>query len=57
MSFLKNLFDEAGNKAGRAIGNALFYNSTDYVRLGDLNGNSSEAIRAKSEAEQERIAA
>lgn len=57
MSFLKNLFDEAGNKVGRAIGNALFSNSTDYVRLGDLNGNSSEAIRAKSEAEQERIAA
>ena len=57
MGFLKNLFDEAGSKTGRAIGNALFPNSTDYVRLGDLNGNSSNAIRAQSEAEQEAIAA
>ena len=57
MGFLKNLFDEAGSKAGRAIGNKLFPRSTDYVRLGDLDGNSSEAIRAQSQAEQERIAA
>lgn len=57
MGFLKNMFDEAGSKAGRAIGNKLFPRSTDYVRLGDLDGNSSEAIRAQSQAEQERIAA
>jgi hypothetical protein len=57
MGFLKNLFDEAGSKAGRAIGNKLFPRSTDYVRLGDLDGNPSEAIRAQSQAEQERIAA
>ena len=57
MGFLKNLFDEAGSKTGKAIGNKLFPNSTDYIRLGDLNGNSSEAIMAQSEAEQERIAA
>lgn len=61
MGFLKNLFDEAGNKAGRAIGNALFPNSTDYVRLGDLNGNSAQNAReiaeAHAEAEKERIAA
>lgn len=41
MGFLKNMFNEAGSKAGRAIGNKLFPNSTDYVRIGDLNGNSS----------------
>jgi len=61
MGFLRNLFDEAGSKAGRAIGNKLFPNSTDYVRLGDLNGNSSqramEIAEAQSEAERERIAA
>ena len=61
MGFLKNLFDEAGSKAGRAIGNKLFPNSTDYVRLGDLNGNSArterEIAEAQSEAEQERIEA
>ena len=61
MGFLKNMFDEAGSKAGRAIGNKLFPKSTDYVRLGDLNGNSTEAARkvveAQSEAELERIAA
>ncbi|MBO6026124.1 MAG: hypothetical protein J6P73_02670 [Bacteroidales bacterium] len=57
MGFLKNLFDEAGSKTGRAIGNKLFPRSTDYVRLGDLDGNSSEAIRAQSAAEQKRISA
>lgn len=61
MGFLRNLFDEAGSKVGRAIGNKLFPNSTDYVRLGDLNGNSSqramEIAEAQSEAERERIAA
>ena len=61
MGFLKNMFDEAGSKAGRAIGNKLFPKSTDYVRLGDSNGNSTEAARkvveAQSEAELERIAA
>lgn len=61
MGFLKNLFDEAGSKAGRAIGNKLFPNSTDYVRLGDLNGNSARTARemaeARSEAERERIEA
>lgn len=61
MGFLRNLFDEAGSKAGRAIGNKLFPKSTDYVRIGDLNGNSSqraiEIAEAQSEAERERIAA
>lgn len=57
MGFLKNLFDEAGSKAGRAIGNKLFPRSTDYVRLGDLDGNSSEVIRAQSAAEKKMIAA
>ena len=61
MGFLKNMFDEAGSKAGRAIGNKLFPNSTDYVRLGDLNGNSvrnaREIAEAQYEAESERIEA
>lgn len=61
MSFLKNMFNEAGSKAGRAIGNKLFPKSTDYVRLGDLNGNSAQTAReiaeAQSKAEQERIEA
>lgn len=61
MSFLKNLFDEAGSKAGRAIGNKLFPKSTDYVRIGDLNGNTEEQARkiamAQNEVEQERMAA
>ena len=39
----------------------MFPNSTDYVRLGDLNGNSAQSAReiaeAQSEAECERIAA
>ena len=55
------MFDEAGSKAGRAIGNKLFPNSTDYVRLGDLNGNSvrnaREIAEAQYEAESERIEA
>ena len=55
------MFEEAGSKTGRAIGNKLFPNSTDYVRLGDLNGNSVEQARqmarARSEAERERIEA
>lgn len=61
MGFLRNLFDEAGSKAGRAIGNKLFPKSTDYIRLGDLDGNSARSAReiaeAQSEAERERIAA
>ena len=61
MGFLKNMFDEAGSKAGRAIGNKLFPKSTDYIILGDLNGNSAQTAReiaeAQSEAEQERIEA
>ena len=61
MGFLKNLFDEAGNKAGRAIGNALFPKSTDCVRIGDLNSNTAEQARkiakAESEAERQKIAA
>ena len=57
MGFLKSLLNTAGVKTGAAIGNKLFPKSTDFVRLGDLNGNSSEAFRAQSEAEQERIAA
>lgn len=61
MGFLKNMFDEAGSKAGRAIGNKLFPKSTDYVRIGDLNGNSARTAReiaeAQCEAELERIEA
>lgn len=61
MGFFRNVFDEAGSKVGRAIGNLLFPNSTDYVRIGDLNGNSAEQAReiaeAQVEAEQERIEA
>ncbi|MBQ8957107.1 MAG: hypothetical protein IJ057_01175 [Bacteroidales bacterium] len=61
MGFFRNLFDEFGTKTGSAIGNALFPNSTDYVRLGDLNGNTVQNAReiaaAQSEAEQERIEA
>ena len=61
MGFFRNMFDEAGSKAGRAIGNKLFPRSTDYVRIGDLDGNSTERARemieAQSDAEQERIAA
>ena len=61
MGFLKNMFNEAGSKAGRAIGNKLFPNSTDYVRLGDLNGNTAQSAReiaeAQAEAERERIEA
>jgi hypothetical protein len=61
MGFLKNMFNEAGSKAGRAIGNKLFPKSTDYVRIGELNGNTAEQARkiamAQNEAEQERMAA
>ena len=61
MGFLRNLFDEAGSKAGKALGNKLFPKSTDYVRLGDLDGNSAQRARkiaqAQSEAERERIEA
>ena len=61
MGFFRNLFDEAGSKTGRAIGNALFPNTTDYIRLGDLNGNTvrnaREIAAAQSEVECERIAA
>lgn len=59
MGFLKNMFDEAGKKAGRAIGNSLWGNKTDYVRLGDLNGNTAEQARLnaiiQSNADEERI--
>jgi len=55
------MLEEAGGKTGRAIGNKLFPNSTDYVRLGDLNGNSARTAReiaeAQSEAEREKIEA
>lgn len=61
MGFFSNMFNEAGSKAGRAIGNKLFPKSTDYVRLGDLDGNTGqttrEVIEAQSDAEHERIAA
>ncbi len=61
MGFLKNMFNEAGSKASRAIGNKLFPKSTDYVRIGELNGNTAEQARkiamAQNEAEQERMAA
>ena len=61
MGFLRRMLEEAGGKTGRAIGNKLFPNSTDYVRLGDLNGNSARTTReiaeAQCEAELERIEA
>jgi len=61
MGFLRRMLEEAGGKTGRAIGNKLFPNSTDYVRLGDLNGNSARTAReiaeAQSEAEREKIEA
>ncbi|MCR5037326.1 MAG: hypothetical protein K6A73_08410 [Bacteroidales bacterium] len=61
MGFFRNMFNEAGSKAGRAIGNKLFPKSTDYIRIGDLDGSSSERARemieVQSDAEQERIAA
>lgn len=59
MGFLGNMLSEAGKKAGRAIGNSLWGNKTDYVRLGDLNGNSvenaREAARIQAEADEKRI--
>ena len=61
MGFLKSLLNAAGVKTGAAIGNKLFPKSTDYIRIGDLNGNSAQSAReiveAQSEAERERIAA
>lgn len=59
MGFLKNMLDEAGKKAGRAIGNSLWGNKTDYIRLGDLDGNSvenaRETARIQAIADEERI--
>ena len=59
MGFLGNMLSEAGKKAGRAIGNSLWGNKTDYVRLGDLNGdsveNAREAARIQAQADEERI--
>ncbi len=61
MGFLRNMLNEAGSKAGRAIGNKLFPKSTDYVRMGDLNGNSTEraieVVEAQRDAEMLKIAA
>ena len=56
MGFFKSLLDEAGKKTGSAIGNKLFKHSTDYVRLGDLDGDSfQDRIDAEREAAKERI--
>ena len=57
MGFLRNLLNAAGLKTGAAIGNKLFPKSTDYVRLGDLGGNTKEAIREQRAADRQRIAA
>lgn len=59
MGFFGNLLSEAGKKAGRAIGNSLWGSKTDYVRLGDLDGNSvenaRETARIQAQVEEERI--
>lgn len=42
MGFFKKMFEEAGTKAGSAIGNKLWGNSTDYVRIGERPMSKSE---------------
>ena len=54
MGFFKSLFDEAGKKTGSAIGNKLFPNSTDYIRLGELGGDPEERLAAEQNAYIER---
>ncbi len=55
MGFFKSLFDEAGKKTGSAIGNKLFPNSTDYIRLGELGGDPEERLAAEQNAYMERL--
>jgi hypothetical protein len=55
MGFFKSLFDEAGKKTGSAIGNKLFPNSTDYIRLGELGGDPEERLAAEQNAYIERL--
>lgn len=45
MGFFKNMLDEARRKTGSAIGNRLFKKSTDYIRVGELDGSSSRQSR------------
>lgn len=45
MVFFKNMLDEARRKTGSAIGNRLFKKSTDYIRVGELDGSSSRQSR------------
>lgn len=44
MGFFKNMLDEAGTKAGKAIGNSLWGDSTDYYRVGDMGSSRKEEI-------------
>ncbi|MBQ3438993.1 MAG: hypothetical protein IJG35_03330 [Bacteroidales bacterium] len=39
------MLQEAGKKTGSAIGNRLFKKSTDYIRVGELDGSSSRQSR------------
>lgn len=56
MGFLKNLLDEAGKKTGSAIGNRLFPEYTDYVRLGPMPGVSyADQQRAQRRAAREQF--
>ena len=49
------MFNEAGSKAVRAIGNKLFSKSIDYVRLVDLNGNSARTAMEIAEAQSKAV--
>lgn len=55
MGFFKNMFDEAGRKTGKAIGNKLFPKSTDYIRIGDLGDDRKEQLEMELEAQQDRL--
>ncbi len=49
------MFDEAGRKTGKAIGNKLFPKSTDYIRIGDLGDDRKEQLEMELEAQQDRL--
>ena len=55
MGFFGNMINEAGKKAGRAIGNSLWGNKTDYVRIGDLEGNSRKDALMQADLEEKRM--
>lgn len=48
MGFFKKMFEVAGSKAGSAIGNSLWGNSTDYVRVGS-SPNMEDEMYARQE--------